>query len=262
MTEETQFVGPQTNEEAKRAIEAILLVATEPVAEAELALLLELSAEKIGELCHELAFNYLERGHGFQLVFVAGGWRYQTHSDLAPYVERFAVDGHTPKLSNAALETLSIVAYKQPISRGQISAIRGVNVDGVLRTLVQRGYVEEQGRDDGIGNATLFGTTNHFLERLGLRTLDDLPALGDFVPSAEVVEALEMTLRVDPEADNPAPTEEELDRQAVDQLLTGLAQNEGSDELSGDELSGEEPSDGVSGTADHSSDPASDGADD
>jgi len=183
--------------EARRAIEAILLVATDPVSPTELAQILEVPLQDAIELCHELAITYLERNHGFQLVEVAGGWRYQTHTDMAEYVERFATDASSPKLSNAALETLSIVAYKQPISRAQLSAIRGVNVDGVLRTLVQRGYAAEVGRDDGAGQAVLFGTTKFFLERLGLNSLEDLPALGEFVPSAAVVEALEMTLKVD-----------------------------------------------------------------
>ncbi len=186
-----------TMAEPKRAIEAILLVSSEPTPAAELAQLLELPVEVVDGLCRELALGYDLAGHGFQLVEVAGGWRYQTHPDMAPYVERFAMDGVSSRLSSAALETLSIVAYKQPISRAQVSAIRGVNVDAVLRTLVQRGYVEEVGRDTGVGQAILYGTTRFFLERLGLNDTSDLPALGDFVPSAEVVEALEQTLKVE-----------------------------------------------------------------
>ncbi|MEZ5408680.1 MAG: SMC-Scp complex subunit ScpB [Acidimicrobiales bacterium] len=187
--------------ETRRAIEAILLVATDPTPASLLAQLLEVPVEHVELLCHALADSYEEANHGFQLVKVAGGWRYQTHPDMAPYVERFAMDGQSSKLSNAALETLAIVAYKQPISRAQVSAIRGVNVDAVLRTLVQRGYVDEVGRDTGAGQAVLFGTTSMFLERLGINTVADLPALGDFVPSAEVVEALEQTLKVDLDPD-------------------------------------------------------------
>lgn len=183
--------------EARRAIEAIVLVATDPIPTQLLAQLLELPVELVGQLCDGLARDYAEAGRGFQLVEVGGGWRYQTHPDLAPYVERFALDGQSTRMSGAALETLAIVAYKQPISRAQVSAIRGVNVDGVLRTLVARGYVEEVGRDSGAGQAVLFGTTAYFLERVGLNALDQLPAIGDFVPSAQVVEALEQTLRVD-----------------------------------------------------------------
>ncbi len=187
--------------ETRRAIEAILLVATDPTPASLLAQLLEVPVEHVELLCHALADSYEEANHGFQLVKVAGGWRFQTHPDMAPYVERFAMDGQSSKLSNAALETLAIVAYKQPISRAQVSAIRGVNVDAVLRTLVQRGYVDEVGRDTGAGQAVLFGTTSMFLERLGINTVSDLPALGDFVPSAEVVEALEQTLKVDLDPD-------------------------------------------------------------
>ncbi|MFV0527087.1 MAG: SMC-Scp complex subunit ScpB [Acidimicrobiales bacterium] len=178
-------------------IEAIILVATDPVPAQLLAQLLELPLEVVDTRIRLLAAEYADQGRGFELVEVAGGWRFQTHPDLAPYLERYALDGQSTRMSNAALETLAIVAYKQPISRAQMSAIRGVNVDGVLRTLVQRGYVEEVGRDLGAGQATLFGTTSAFLERLGLRDLTDLPALGEFVPSAAVVEALELTLTTD-----------------------------------------------------------------
>ncbi len=183
--------------EARRAIEAMLLVASEPTGEQLLAQVVELPVEEVAALCRSLADGYERDRRGFQLVKVAGGWQYQTHPELHPYVERYALEGIPTRLSNAALETMAIVAYKQPISRAQIGAIRGVNVDGVLRTLEQRGYVEEVGRDDGPGQAVLFGTTSFFLERLGLNTIDQLPALGEFVPSAEVVEALELTLLVD-----------------------------------------------------------------
>jgi len=185
--------------DAKRAIEAIVLVATDPMPDQLLAEVLELSIPAVRRLCSELAESYRLEVRGFQLVEVAGGWRYQTHPDLAPYIERYVLEGQTARLSSAALETLSIVAYKQPLSRAQMSAIRGVNVDGVLRTLIQKGYVAEIGRDVGPGQATLFGTTELFLERLGLASLEDLPPLGEFVPDASVVEALEMTLRVAPE---------------------------------------------------------------
>lgn len=189
----------ETLTEARRAIEAMLLVATDPTPEQLLAQLVELPSELVGMICRELAAEYDEQQRGFQLVEIAGGWRFQTHPDVHPYVERYALEGIPNRLSNAALETLAIVAYKQPISRGQIGAIRGVNVDAVLRTLAQRGYVEEHGKDDGPGQAALFGTTDFFLEQLGLMSTDDLPPLGDFVPSAHVLEALEQTLRVDGE---------------------------------------------------------------
>ncbi len=193
--------------EAARAIEAIVLVATDPIDEHVLAQLLELPPTAVHTLCVQLADGYREQRRGFELVQVAGGWRYQTHADMAPYIERYVLDGQTARLSSAALETLAIVAYKQPISRAQMSAIRGVNVDGVLRTLTLRGYVTEVGQDTGPGQAILFGTTIDFLERLGLASLDDLPPLGDFVPSAAVVEALEQTLR----ANVAGPTAEVID---------------------------------------------------
>jgi segregation and condensation protein B len=195
--------------ELRRAVEALLLVTEEPLAAEVLAQLLEVGVDRIEGLCRELVAEYDATDRGFQLVKVAGGWRYQTHPDLAPYVERFVLDGQSGRLSNAALETLAIVAYKQPISRAQIAAIRGVNVDGVMRTLVQRGYVDEVGRDHGPGQAVLYGTTPTFLEKLGLNDLDELPALGEFVPSADVYEALEKGLRpdaLDAETDDgPAP---------------------------------------------------------
>jgi segregation and condensation protein B len=178
-----------------RALEAIVLVADQPVEPNLLAQLLEVSAARVEELCVELAAGYEAMGHGFVLARVAGGYRFQTAPDLAPYIERFVLEGQSARLSAAALGTLSIVAYKQPLSRAQVAAIRGVNVDGVMRTLQQRGYIEEVARDSGPGQAVLFGTTRLFLEKLGLDSLDDLPPLGAFVPGAEAVEALEAGLR-------------------------------------------------------------------
>lgn len=185
-------------DEARRAIEAVVLVSEQPIEANLLGQLLELSPGVVDELCRELAAEYEADGRGFQLARVAGGWRFQSHPDQAPYVERFVLDGQSAKLSAAALETLAIVAYKQPISRAQVAAIRGVSVDGVMRTLQQRGYIAEVGRDPGPGQAVMFGTTRAFLERLGLDRLGDLPALGDFVPGAEVVEQLERGLRPEP----------------------------------------------------------------
>lgn len=192
--------------DVERAIEAILMVADEPIAPELLAQVLEVSTTRVVEVCQELATRYQVDDRGFVLVRVAGGYRYQSHPDLAGYVERFVLEGQTTRLSAAALETMAIVAYKQPVSRAQVSAIRGVNVDGVLRTLQQRGYVAEVGRDPGPGQAVLYGTTPLFLERLGLDSLAQLPALGQFVPGHEVVEALEQGLRADPpEAEAPSP---------------------------------------------------------
>jgi segregation and condensation protein B len=192
--------------EARRIIEAVVMAAVEPVEPGLLAQLVELPVARIEALCAELADEYEASGRGFVLARVAGGYRFHTHPELAPYVERFVLEGQHSRLSGPAFETLAIIAYKQPLSRGQISAIRGVDVESVLRTLLQRGYVEEVGRDPGPGNAVLYGTTREFLERLGLDSLTDLPPLGDFVPGRDVVETLERGLRV---SDQPAAAPED-----------------------------------------------------
>ena len=184
-------------EEYRKAIEAILLVSDVPVEPSLLAQLLEVPKADIESICAELMVEYKNDNRGFVLANVAGGYRYQTDPSMAPYVERFVLEGQTSRLSAAALETLAIVAYKQPISRMQISAIRGVNVDAVIRTLQQRGYIGEVGKDPGPGNAILFGTTSTFLERLGINDISDLPPLANFVPGADIVEALEDGLRPD-----------------------------------------------------------------
>ena len=174
------------------------MVAEQPVEAQLLAQLLEVPVAEVTEICRDLAAEYEGDDRGFTLVAVAGGWRFQSHPDLAPYVERFVLEGQSARLSAAALETLAIVAYKQPVSRAQVAAIRGVNVDGVMRTLQVRGYIEEVGRDPGPGQAVLFGTTSLFLERLGIEGVDDLPGLSEFVPGADVVEHLELGLRPEP----------------------------------------------------------------
>lgn len=191
----------------KRAIEAVILVSHDPVPTDLLAQLLEQPAALVEQWCDELAADYLQQRRGFELRRVAGGFRYQTHPDQTPYVERFVLHDQKARLSGAALETLAIVAYKQPISRAQVASIRGVDPDGVIRTLQARGYIDEIGRDDGPGNAVLFGTTAQFLEKLGLESLDDLPPVAEFIPDADVVEALERGLRVTPQAadDGPPP---------------------------------------------------------
>jgi segregation and condensation protein B len=192
--------------ETRRALEAIIMVAPDPVPPQILAQLLEVATERVEAACAALAAAYEQEGRGFVLARVAGGYRYQSHPDAAPYVERYVLEGQTARLSNAALETLAIVAYKQPLSRAQVASIRGVNVDGVMRTLVHRGLVAEVARDPGPGQAVLYGTTPLFLERLGVDSLDDLPPIAAFVPGADVVEALEHGLRLD---DAPASVEPE-----------------------------------------------------
>ena len=195
------MADPMTDDrtqEARRAIEAVLMVAEAPVEAQLLAQLLEVPVTVVEALCREMAAAYEEEGRGFSLVAVAGGWRFQSHPDCNPYVERFVLEGQSSRLSGAALETLAIVAYKQPVSRAQVAAIRGVNVDGVMRTLQQRGFIAEIGKDPGPGQAVLFGTTPLFLERLGINSLDELPPLAELVPGADVVEHLEASLRPDP----------------------------------------------------------------
>ncbi len=184
-----------------RAVEAVLLVAVEPVPSGLLAELLEEPVDRIDEVLDALAQEYTDAGHGFILARIAGGARLQTHPDLASYVERFANRDVSPRLSTAALETLAIVAYRQPVSRGQISSLRGVNVDGVTRLLEQRGYIAVVGHAEGPGQPALFGTTDLFLERLGLDSLAQLPPVEDFLPGPEVAgqfeEELQASLGVD-----------------------------------------------------------------
>ena len=180
--------------ESQRAIESVLMVAESPVEAQLLAELLEVSPVRVEQLCEELAQAYRDEDRGFVLVKVAGGYRFQSHPDMAAYVERFVLEGQSARLSAAALETLAIVAYKQPVSRAQVASIRGVNPDGVMRTLTQQGLVAEVGRDEGPGQAVLYGTTALLLERLGIDRIEDLPPLADFVPGPEIMEALEHSL--------------------------------------------------------------------
>jgi segregation and condensation protein B len=183
------------SDELGRAVEAVLLVAVEPVLPSLLAELFEEPVERVEETLTALADGYLNQGRGFVLARIAGGARLQTHPDLAPYVERFANRDVSHRLSTAALETLAIVAYRQPVSRGQISSLRGVNVDGVTRLLEQRGYIDVVGRADGPGQPALYGTTDLFLERLGLDSLDQLPPVEDFLPGPEVAGEFEQELQ-------------------------------------------------------------------
>jgi segregation and condensation protein B len=178
-----------------RAIEGVLIAAVEPVTAGLLAELLEVPVERIDPLCDELAESCRAGGRGFEVVRIAGGFRIQTHPDLAAYVERFANVGVSSRLSAAALETLAIVAYKQPVSRAQIAALRGVNVDGVVRLLEHRGYIAAAGRAAGPGQAVLYATTDAFLERLGLDRLDQLPPVEDLLPGPETLAELEEQMR-------------------------------------------------------------------
>ncbi|MGC4851403.1 SMC-Scp complex subunit ScpB [Micromonospora sp. DT15] len=170
-----------SDSELRGALEAILLVVDEPVSELVLAQVLEQPAERVGPMLDEIAAGYTAAGHGFELRRAAGGWRLYTRPEYATYVERFVLDGQSVRLTQAALETLAVVAYKQPVTRSRISAIRGVNCDGVIRTLVTRGLIEECGTETDSG-AFLYRTTTLFLEKLGLNTVDELPPLAPFLP--------------------------------------------------------------------------------
>jgi segregation and condensation protein B len=165
----------------RAALEAIMLVADEPVPEVVLAQVLERPRGEVTATLRELATEYEAGDRGFDLREVAGGWRFYTRADCAPLVERFVRDGQEVRLTQAALETLAVVAYRQQVSRARVSAVRGVNCDGVMRTLVLRGLVEESGTDSETG-AILYRTTGYFLERMGLSSLEDLPDLAPFLP--------------------------------------------------------------------------------
>ncbi|MEU7020975.1 SMC-Scp complex subunit ScpB [Streptomyces sp. NPDC046203] len=179
------------------------MVVDEPVTEDRLAKVLGRTPREIGDTLRELADEYTASGRGFELRLVAGGWRFYTRPAYAAAVEAFVLDGQQARLTQAALETLAVVAYRQPVSRSRVSAVRGVNCDGVMRTLLQRGLVAEAGAEPETG-AILYRTTNYFLERMGLRGLDELPELAPFLPEAEAVEpdSLEGVPSFDPDADD------------------------------------------------------------
>jgi segregation and condensation protein B len=174
---------------ARAAIEAVLMVIDEPVTEMSLASALELPVEDVLRHLHALADEYDESNRGFTIKAIAGGWRVYSRPEYAPVVERFLLDGAQAKLTQAALETLAVIAYRQPVSRSRVSSVRGVNVDGVVRTLLSRGLIEEMGEEGEFG-ATLYGTTSYFLQRLGLGSLDELPALAPYLPEVDVLDEL------------------------------------------------------------------------
>ncbi|MER7828856.1 SMC-Scp complex subunit ScpB [Streptomyces sp. NPDC095602] len=174
--------------ELRPALEAVLMVVDEPATEEHLARILGRTRREVADALRELADEYDVQRRGFELRQVAGGWRYYTRPAYAAAVEAFVLDGRQARLTQAALETLAVVAYRQPVSRSRVSAVRGVNCDGVMRTLLQRGLVEEAGAEPETG-AILYRTTNYFLERMGLRGLDELPELAPLLPEAAAVEA-------------------------------------------------------------------------
>ncbi len=180
--------------ELTQILEAILFVAEEPVTTEELAQVVEEPTSAVQDALESLASDLAEN-RGIVLRNVGGGWRLYTAVEALPYLEKYATSDRARKLSSAAMETLSVVAYKQPVSRGQVTEIRGVDSDHALKTLERRGLVREIGTAPGPGQAILYGTTDLFLEKMGLSTVSDLPALADHVPPAEIVETLEMPMR-------------------------------------------------------------------
>lgn len=173
--------------ELRPSLEAVLMVADQPLDQLTLASAVGHPVDDVVTALEGLAAEYTAQGRGFELRNVAGGWRYYTREEHAGVVEAFVLDGQQSRLTQAALETLAVVAYKQPVSRARVSAIRGVNVDGVMRTLLARGLVEEAGAEEETG-AHLYRTTSYFLERIGITSLDDLPEIAPFLPDMDDME--------------------------------------------------------------------------
>ncbi|MGC1419905.1 MAG: SMC-Scp complex subunit ScpB [Acidimicrobiales bacterium] len=179
----------------EQKLEAMLTVALEPISAEELADVVEVDAQDVASALRALQQEFINDRRGFQVIELASGWNMQSSPDVAEWVAKFANRDVSHRLSSAALETLAIIAYRQPVSRAQITALRGVNVDGVSRLLEQRGYIEEKGRASGPGQPILYGTTELFLDRMGLAKLSDLPPIEEFMPPMETANALaeEMT---------------------------------------------------------------------
>ena len=197
------------------ALEALLIVATDPLAEVDLANVLEVPTEEVAAALRRLAGFYDQTGRGFELRHVGAGWRYYTRPEHAGVIARSVLEGQQGKLSQASLETLAVIAYLQPISRGRISAIRGVNVDGVVRTLIARDLVAEVDRSPTSG-AGLLGTTAYFLERMGLTGLADLPPLAPNLPDAALLEEELIRLAAVQSADKAVETVDTVDLDATD----------------------------------------------
>ena len=171
------------------AIEALLLLTDEPMPAIELAQITRAPLPEVERTLHELSVEYTEQMRGFDLREVAGGWRFYTRSECSPLIERWVVDGQQAKLTQAALETLSVIAYRQPVTRGRVSAVRGVNIDGVIKTLLTRGLIQEAGTENESG-AIFYKTTSFFLERLGISSLADLPPLAEHIPDLADLDAV------------------------------------------------------------------------
>jgi segregation and condensation protein B len=189
------------------SLEAILMVADQPLDKVQLASVVGHPVADVEAALDELAATYTEQGRGFELRNVAGGWRYYTREEYAAVVEGFVLEGQQARLTQAALETLAVVAYKQPVSRARVSAIRGVNVDGVMRTLLSRGLVEEAGQDGETG-ANLYRTTTYFLERIGIGSLEELPELAPYLPDMDDLEDELASVAGSTPTPEPEPTPE------------------------------------------------------
>ena len=196
--------------ELRPSLEAVLMVADQPLDPAILATAVGYPVAEVVAALEALSAEYTEQGRGFALRNVAGGWRFYTRDEYAAVVEGFVLEGQQARLTQAALETLAVVAYKQPVSRARVSAIRGVNVDGVMRTLLTRGLVEEAGQDGETG-ANLYRTTSYFLERIGVTSIDELPELAPYLPEMDDLEdeLAEMASRREPSAAEPSAQAEE-----------------------------------------------------
>ncbi|MGW9266348.1 SMC-Scp complex subunit ScpB [Gordonia terrae] len=181
----------------RSALEAVLLVVDTPVTTDELANAVDQDRTRVREMLNAMSSELTASGSGFDLRFAGDGWRYYTRAEYAPYVERLLLDGARSKLTRAALETLAVIAYRQPVTRARVSAIRGVNVDGVIRTLVARGLINEVGTEPTT-NATTYATTELFLERLGLASLTELPDLAPLLPDVDLIDDLDEELLSDP----------------------------------------------------------------
>ncbi|GAD82427.1 SMC-Scp complex subunit ScpB [Nocardia asteroides] len=188
---------PLDEAELRAALEAMLLVVDAPAPVEQLAAALDDTAERVQATLRTMSAELTARGSGIDLRFVGDGWRFYTRQEYAPYVERVLLDGARTKLTRAALETLAVIAYRQPVTRTRVSAVRGVNVDGVMRTLLARGLITEAGQDSDT-NGTLYRTTELFLERIGLASLGDLPPLAPLLPGVDLIDEISESLETDP----------------------------------------------------------------
>ncbi|WP_372440642.1 SMC-Scp complex subunit ScpB [Nocardia acididurans] len=196
LTEEDEL-EELSEEEFRSALEAMLLVVDAPAPAEMLASALNSHPIQVETALREISAELTARRSGMDLRFVGDGWRYYTRTEYAPYVERMLLDGARSKLTRAALETLAVIAYRQPVTRARVSAVRGVNVDGVIRTLLARGLIAEAGTDPET-NGTLYSTTELFLERIGLASLSDLPALAPLLPGVDLIDEINESLDTDP----------------------------------------------------------------